>query len=46
MHLFDTGIVEASLDLADGGVRVVVSGLDQDFRRLPFGVMPEAIVDQ
>ena len=29
--------------LADSGVRVVVSGLDQDFRRLPFGVMPELL---
>ena len=29
--------------LADGGTRVVVSGLDQDFRRLPFGVMPELL---
>ena len=29
--------------LADSGVSVVVSGLDQDFRRLPFGVMPELL---
>ena len=26
-----------------GGVRVVVAGLDQDFRRLPFGPMPELL---
>ncbi len=37
------GIVEAALELADRGVRVVVAGLDQDFRRLPFGPMPELL---
>src|SRR5512132_4069081 len=34
------GVVAAALELADRGVRVVVAGLDQDFRRLPFGPMP------
>ena len=34
------GVVPLSLELADRGVRVVVAGLDQDFRRLPFGPMP------
>ena len=43
VQFFDAGIVEASLGLADRGIRVVVSGLDQDFRRLPFGVMPELL---
>ena len=43
VQFFDAGIVEASLGLADRGVRVVVSGLDQDFRRLPFGVMPDLL---
>ena len=43
VQFFDGAIVEASLGLADRGVRVVVSGLDQDFRRLPFGVMPELL---
>jgi thymidine kinase len=28
---------------AAGGTRVVVAGLDQDFRRLPFGPMPELL---
>jgi thymidine kinase len=31
------GVVSMALDLADGGTRVIVAGLDQDFRRLPFG---------
>jgi len=38
------GVVMAALGLADRGVRVVVAGLDQDFRRLPFGAMPELLV--
>jgi thymidine kinase len=37
------GVVAAALELADRGVRVVVAGLDQDFRRLPFGPMPELL---
>ena len=43
MQFFDASIVGAALALADGGMRVVVSGLDQDFRRLPFGPMPELL---
>jgi thymidine kinase len=37
------GVVATALGLADRGVRVVVAGLDQDFRRLPFGPMPELL---
>jgi thymidine kinase len=43
VQFFDASVVETSLELADRGVRVVVSGLDQDFRRLPFGPMPELL---
>jgi thymidine kinase len=43
VQFFDRAVVDAALALAEGGVRVVVSGLDQDFRRLPFGVMPELL---
>jgi thymidine kinase len=35
--------VRVALELADRGVRVVVAGLDQDFRRLPFGPMPDLL---
>jgi thymidine kinase len=38
------GVVATALELANRGVRVVVAGLDQDFRRLPFGPMPELLV--
>ncbi len=43
VQFFDATIVDAVLGLADRGVRVVVAGLDQDFRRLPFGVMPDLL---
>ena len=43
VQFFDHSVVQAALSLADGGIRVVVSGLDQDFRRLPFGPMPELL---
>jgi thymidine kinase len=40
VQFFEPAIVETALALADGGVRVVAAGLDQDFRREPFGPMP------
>src|SRR5262245_19760202 len=43
VQFFDDSIVPAALGLADSGVRVVAAGLDQDFRRLPFGPMPELL---
>jgi thymidine kinase len=43
VQFFDTAIVSVSLELADRGTRVVAAGLDQDFRRLPFGPMPELL---
>ena len=43
VQFFDASIVAAALSLADSGARVVVSGLDQNFRRQPFGVMPELL---
>ena len=43
VQFFEPSVVPASLELAAAGVRVVVAGLDQDFRRLPFGPMPELL---
>jgi thymidine kinase len=40
VQFFDHEIVAGALALAEKGVRVVAAGLDQDFRRLPFGPMP------
>ncbi len=39
-QFFDDGLAALVNDLADAGVRVIVAGLDQDFRRQPFGPMP------
>jgi len=39
-QFFDPGIVKVVNRLADEGRRVVVAGLDQDFRGEPFGPMP------
>ena len=39
-QFFDEGIVETVIALADSGFRVIIAGLDQDFRGEPFGPMP------
>lgn len=39
-QFFDRGIVEVAQQLADRGLRVIVAGLDSDFRGQPFGPMP------
>ena len=46
-QFFDHGIVDVCNQRANRGVRVIVAGLDLDFRGLPFGPMPDicAIAD-
>jgi thymidine kinase len=39
-QFFDVEIVEVAQDLAERGLRVIVAGLDMDFRGEPFGPMP------
>lgn len=39
-QFFDDGIVAVCRKLATKGVRVIVSGLDMDYRGEPFGAMP------
>jgi thymidine kinase len=39
-QFFDPEIVVVAQELADRGLRVVVAGLDLDFRGEPFGPMP------
>ena len=39
-QFFDKDLVKLVNELADAGKRVIVAGLDQDFRRHPFGPMP------
>ncbi len=43
VQFFDEKIVEVVNQLADAGHRVIVAGLDQDFRGEPFGSMPELL---
>ena len=39
-QFFDMGLVNVCQQLADQGVRVIVAGLDMDFKRVPFGPIP------
>lgn len=41
VQFFDEGIVDIVEALAEQGVRVIVTGLDMDFRGEPFGCMPD-----
>ncbi len=41
VQFFDSGIVKIIDRLADSGKRVIVAGLDQDYRGVPFEPMPQ-----
>lgn len=43
IQFFDMGIIDTVLTLVQSGKRVVASGLDLDFRGVPFGPMPELL---
>lgn len=47
-QFFDEGVVEVSKQLAKKGKKVILAGLDMDFRGEPFGPMPRllAIADE
>lgn len=47
-QFFDEGLVKVCNQLANNGIRVIVAGLDMDFRGNPFGPMPRlcAIADE
>jgi thymidine kinase len=47
-QFFDGSLVDLAVDLADHGRHVILAGLDQDFRRQPFGPMPAllAVADE
>lgn len=42
-QFFDKEIVSVAQQLANRGLRVIVAGLDMDFRAEPFGSMPELL---
>lgn len=42
-QFFDPGLIPLVLHLAQQGVRVILAGLDMDFRGEPFGLMPELL---
>src|SRR3989344_2599416 len=42
-QFFDENIINVCQSLADKGIRVIVAGLDQDFRGEPFGPMPQLL---
>lgn len=42
-QFFDSGVVDACLELVDQGKQLLVAGLDLDFRGVPFGPMPQLI---
>lgn len=48
VQFFDETIVPFAVEMADRGLEVVLAGLDQDFRRRPFGPMPSlmAVADE
>ena len=39
-QFFDDGLVDVCNELANRGVRVIIAGLDMDYRGVPFGPMP------
>ena len=42
-QFFDDNLIEISQKLANMGKRVIIAGLDQDFRGEPFGPMPKLL---
>ena len=42
-QFFDSGLVEVCEQIAVRGTRVIVAGLDMDFRGKPFGPMPDLL---
>ena len=39
-QFFDTGLIDVSIALANQGIRVIIAGLDMDFKGKPFGPIP------
>jgi thymidine kinase len=39
-QFFDNGLIDVSVTLANMGIRVIIAGLDMDFKGKPFGPIP------
>ncbi len=39
-QFFDTGLIDVCISLANMGIRVIIAGLDMDFKGKPFGPIP------
>jgi thymidine kinase len=39
-QFFDNGLIDVCNQLADSGVRVIIAGLDMDYKGVPFGPIP------
>ena len=39
-QFFDNGLADVCINLANQGIRVIVAGLDMDFKGIPFGPIP------
>jgi thymidine kinase len=39
-QFFDNGLIDVATKLANMGVRVIIAGLDMDFKGIPFGPIP------
>ncbi len=39
-QFFDNGLIDVCVSLADMGIRVIIAGLDMDFKGKPFGPIP------
>ncbi len=42
-QFFDMGLIEVCNKLASSGIRIIVAGLDMDFRGIPFGPVPNLL---
>ncbi|MEG2574389.1 MAG: thymidine kinase, partial [Bacteroides sp.] len=47
-QFFDEGLINVCRQLADTGIRVIIAGLDMDYKGIPFGPIPDlcAIADE
>ena len=43
VQFFDDGLASLVVEMADAGIRVIVAGLDMDFRGEPFGPIPRLL---